>query len=282
MVDYFEKMKNISWNLRGKETVASRVGKSLFPIGIYNFDVPKHDPSKLPPVIESGDPNWEKYLMNIVGTGVYAGDGKLISCAHVIKDVSESGKRGFILVRHDDGEQVLFTHYPIVRTIRYLDPRTKAGNPDVDFAMMPLPLEINEHLPELPPTVTWGDSTQIGVGDPVIVAGYPHGTDMFTMLATNRGFIQPTFYPGIVSAVIPAMKPNETRIFKISSTITGGISGGAVFNPANGEVLGMVYMGLEISGIPIPGAYVIPSEIIAPYVEAFNYQTPRGRRGYNA
>jgi S1-C subfamily serine protease len=141
-----------------------------------------------------------------------------------------------------------------------------------------------ETLPYEVPPARWGDSTQVGIGDPVVVAGFPHGRDMFLLTKTNRGLIQPTFHSGLVSAIIPAMNATETRLFQLSVPSAGGTSGGAVFNPNTGEIIGMVFQGLQIriqgtdkgteaSDIPLPISYAIPSEIIAPYLEVITFQT---------
>ena len=73
---------------------------------------------------------------------------------------------------------------------------------------------------------------------------------MFLLTKANRGFIQPTFYSGIVSAILPATKATETRIIQISVPVAGGMSGGVLFNPETGEALGMITSGLVIHDIP--------------------------------
>jgi S1-C subfamily serine protease len=101
-----------------------------------------------------------------------------------------------------------------------------------------------------------------------MVAGYPLGTDLFLEARSNRGFIQPTVYAGIIGAVIPAIHTTDTRVFRITVPGIGGISGGAVFNPKNGEMLGMVTTSMHAASLPQPVIYAIPSEILRPFVKA--------------
>ena len=119
------------------------------------------------------------------------------------------------------------------------------GNPDVDIGVLICTAVGDDTIPYDVPPVTWGDSTQLGVGDRVLIGGYPLGKDMFLALSTNRGIVQPTFYDGNVSAIIPATKNTETRLIQISTISMGGISGGVVCDPTSGAVLGMVTSGLE-------------------------------------
>jgi S1-C subfamily serine protease len=121
--------------------------------------------------------------------------------------------------------------------------------------------------------VKWGDSSQLGIGDPVIVGGYPYGRDMFLFTESNKGLVQPTFYSGIVSALIPAMAPLETRLVQISIPVAGGMSGGAVFLPETGEVVGMITSCVHLNDIPLPMSYAIPSEVIAPFVQVITIKT---------
>ncbi len=122
------------------------------------------------------------------------------------------------------------------------------------------------------PVIRWGDSTSLGVGHQVVVGGYPYGTDLFRVTRTNRGVIQPTFYPGIISALVPATRPTETRLLQISVAVAGGISGGGVFNLETGALLGMVTSGLgSAEGGLQPVTYAIPGEVIAPFASSLSF-----------
>lgn len=130
------------------------------------------------------------------------------------------------------------------------------------------------------PVIRWGDSTRLGVGDQIVVGGYPYGTDLFRLTETNRGIVQPTFYPGIVSAILPATNPAETRLVQISAAVAGGISGGALLDPKSGALLGMVTSGLTgKEGDLHPVTWALPSKIIAPFVSALNFSAGGERIG---
>ena len=276
---YKELTKHIPWASSGRPTVASQVGLSLVPVGILPYDAPPYDPSKPPIMADSQNPDFEQRLMNICGTAAQAGDGKFVTCGHVVEALHEAGGKGYILVRLRRENTIIFVSYPIVSALRYIDPRTEEVNRSVDLAVLIVPVTSSPHLPYETPSVKWGDSSKLGVGDPVVLGGFPYGTDMFRVTETNRGFIQPTFCSGIVSAIIPALKEQETRLIQISVGTAGGMSGGAVFDPKTGRVLGMVTSGLEgTKDTPHPVTYALPSEIIAPFVGSISYETKDGRR----
>jgi hypothetical protein len=263
----------------GRETVASRVGRSLVPVGLLPFEPVKWTKEEGVPAITQDHPDFEKLLMNIVGTAIQADTGKLVTCAHVVQGLLKAHptSRHYILARMFRGTEIMFMPYPIQVSVKYLDPRTDSANDTVDLALL-LSSPNTDKLAYEVPNVTFGDSGQLGVGDPVVVGGYPHGKEMFLFTKTNRGLIQPTFYAGIVSAILPASTPTETRLIQISVPVAGGMSGGAVFLPETGEVVGMVTSCVHMGDIPQPMSYAIPSEIIAPYVELVTFGTDRNKR----
>jgi len=220
--------------------------------------------------------------MHIVGTAIHGGDHKFVTCLHVVEAINKLKKSGYFLSRLSRSNDVFYLPYPIEITVRYMDPRTNRANGNVDLAVF---VSSARSTPEIPfdiPVVKWGNSTKLGVGDPIIVGGYPYGTDMFKFVTSNRGVIQPTFYQGIVSAILPATRNGETRLIQLSVPCAGGTSGGAVFDPRNGRVLGMVtscvHAGSAAFRVPQPISYAIPSEIIAPYVKAISFETRSGKR----
>ncbi len=272
--------RSIPWSSFGRNTVASRVGKSLLPIGIFNFDLPKYESDKPIPTVTSRSAGFENYLINIVGTAIQAGDAKLVTCAHVIEGVLQTKRKGYVLASSWRTNALVHQPYPFSHALRYIDPRTNEVNAAVDLAVVPLPARNEPHLPYDVPIVQWGDSTKLGVGDPVLLAGFPYGTQLFRMAQTNRGVVQPSFFDGVISAIIPATKPSETRLLQISAAVAGGISGGAVIDIRTGGVVGMVTSGLTgPQGYLHPVTYAIPSEIIYPYTRRITFQTTGGVRG---
>jgi S1-C subfamily serine protease len=269
---YQEMTKNIRWNYLGRETTASLVGKSIVPVGILPFEPVPYVGDEMPQ-LSMRDSSAERYLMNIVGTAIQGGDGKLVTCGHVVEAILERNAKGYILSRIIRSGTIEYLPYPIIKALRYVDPRTDAVNADVDLSVLIVPARNTERFPYVAPNVSWGDSGQLGVGDHVLVCGYPHGTEMFKFTQSNRGIIQPTFYDGIVSAILPATKPYETRMIQVSIPSAGGMSGGAVFDPDTGKVMGMITSCIHMNGIPQPMSYALPSEIIAPYVETITFKT---------
>jgi hypothetical protein len=73
----------IPWGSLGRETVASKVGRSLLPVGILPFEPVPFSKEGIP-AIDQHHPDVEKILMNIVGTAIQAGTGKLVTCLHVV------------------------------------------------------------------------------------------------------------------------------------------------------------------------------------------------------
>lgn len=272
MGKYQEITKNIPWNSLGKETVASKLGKSIVPVGILPFQPQPIEHGEMP-AISLREQGAEQYLMNIVGTAIQAGDGKLVTCGHVVEALINQNAQGYILPKIIREGTVVYTPYPIVKALRYVDPRTDKVNYGVDLSVLIVPAKSTKDIPYEIPNVVWGDSSKSGVGDQVIICGYPYGTEMFKFTESNRGIIQPTFYQGIVSAIMPATKPYETRIIQVSIPSAGGMSGGAMFNPETGEVMGMITSCVHMNGIPQPMSYAVPSEIIAPYVEVITFKT---------
>ncbi len=103
----------------------SRAGQSLVPVGHVPFE-----PVKLPepggplPAVSSTDPDFEKYLLEIVGTAIQVGEGKLATCAHVIEAVNEEKRQGYLLTRTRSENTYAFIVWPFQKALRYIDPRT--------------------------------------------------------------------------------------------------------------------------------------------------------------
>ena len=276
MGKYTDLADKIPWRSRGQETVISRAGRSLVPIGLLPFEPVEISGAHLPQ-IQSSDPKHENYILEILATAIQAGEGKLVTCGHVAEKLAagDSKRRAIVVPMEKDGE-IVFIPYPVPVAMAYIDPRSNSSNMEVDLALLVVPAKSTPAIPYQVPVARWGDSGRLGVGDEVIIGGYPYGKRMFLTTSTNRAFVQPTFYHGIVSAMLPATKPTETRIMQLSIPTVGGMSGGAVFDPKTGEVLGMVTSGMNAKGDEsraLPITYALPSEVIAPFVQALRIDT---------
>jgi hypothetical protein len=281
MADYTKCERRIPWASVGRKSIAHMVGRSLVPVGVLPFQ-PVGVAGPASPMISQDHPEWEKFLMHIVGTAIHGGDHRFVTCLHVMKALGKLQRSGYFLSRLIRGNDVTYIHYRIEQALKYVDPRSNQVNADVDLAVF---ISSAFSTPEIPfdiPVVKWGDSTKLGAGDSVLVGGYPYGTDMFKFVMSNRGIIQPTFYQGIVSAILPATRVGETRLIQLSVPCAGGTSGGAVFDPRNGKVLGMVTSGIQAGSgtlrVPQPITYAIPSEVIAPFVRAISFETKSGKK----
>jgi hypothetical protein len=87
MEEYKKEAQKIPWSHSGRPTIFSELGLSLLPIGIYQNELPKISEGSEIKTIGSENKEYINYLMNIKGTGIQAGNGKIVTCAHVIKRI---------------------------------------------------------------------------------------------------------------------------------------------------------------------------------------------------
>ena len=119
------------------------------------------------------------------------------------------------------------------------------------------------------PTAQVRPGREIVEGMEIATAGYPMGTD--TLLAP--GYVHqmtPTLQQGIVSAVLP-YACDSPHAFMINVMTQGGASGSPVFDPGSGEILGVLYAGLNDIGVtkkkdlykrPTNISYVVPARYV--------------------
>ena len=223
--------------------------------------------------VGSDSPDMEKYLMRIMGTAIQVGEGKLLTTAETVAAVRPQKTKPFVLAHIERENARIAIPYPIPYMLPSVDPRTREVNPTIDAALLLVPAKSTEEIPYEVKPLNWGDSTEVGVGDPVMVAGYPLGTDLFLEYRSNRGLIQPTVYSGTIGAIIPAIQPTDARLFRITVPGIGGISGGAVFSVKEARLLGMVTTSMHAATLPQPVIYALPSEVLRPYVESVTFET---------
>lgn len=268
MTDYSKVAALIPWKSMGRKTPAYELGKSLVPVGGIPFDMPTVAEVGGLVGVPGDSPDFEKVVMPIIGTAFQAGVGKLVTCAHVAEPLMKERNPAMIarIIRND---KIIYVPYRVSKALRFLDPRSMKVNLDVDISVLIVNARRDDPMvPYEVPVVKWGDSSRLGVGDRVLLGGYPLGKELFFVNKTNRGIVQPTFYDGIVSAILPAQSSTETRIIQVSVPVCGGISGGVMFDPKDGKVYGMVTSGITVnSNVPLPMTYVIPSEVIKPFVD---------------
>lgn len=119
------------------------------------------------------------------------------------------------------------------------------------------------------PVIKLESSLRIREGMEVATAGYPMGTDAL-MAPGWLHQLSPTLQKGIVSAVLPFPCENP-HSFSIDVMTQGGASGSPVFDVRTGNVIGVLYGGLqdavslpELQSIPTPTniSYVVPYKFI--------------------
>ncbi len=263
--------KAIPWASFGRQTPVSKLARSIVPVGNLPKDRVTGGPGTI--LATSREEGWEDQVMDIEGTAFQVGRGKLVTCWHVCEALQVKEGLAYLMATSLQGNMLKSTYCEIVTKHSFIDVRLNKGNKEVDVGMLIAPAKNSAEFTYDIPPVVWGDSTALGVGDRILIGGFPLGRSMFLAPATNRGIVQPAFYEGIVSAIVPATRNTETRILQLSSMALGGISGGVVCEPDTGRVVGMVTSGLETSdGRELPITYAIPSEVLEPYTAAINFE----------
>lgn len=273
--EYKKAFDRIPWKSFGRATPLSQVARSLVAVGNHsNLSTPNNEHR----YISSLDDGFEDWMMEIVGSAFQAGPGKLLTCWHVCDGLRVRERQAYVQARLLRDGDLVISHFPISAVMSFVDPRIDAGNRDIDIGLAICPAIDTPEYPYRVPNIQWGDSTEVGVGDRVILGGFPLGTNLFRATDTNRAIMQPSFFEGIISAILPASSIRETRLFQISSIALGGMSGGVVCRPDTAEVIGMVTSGLSgQEGFDYPITYAIPSEVLRPFAEAVNFEAG-GRR----
>ncbi|SFK75171.1 trypsin-like peptidase domain-containing protein [Caulobacter sp. UNC279MFTsu5.1] len=209
----------IPWSSFGRKTRISELARSIIPVGSFDVAPPI---SEALTTVRAGTAEHETHLMNVVGTAFQAGRGKLLTCWHVCQALDVKGGNAYIETRSQlENGDVVSIRRRIITKLNFIDPRHDAGNPNIDVGILICPAVATKTHPYDAPVVRWGRSQDVGVGDRVLIGGYPLGRDMFLGTETNRGIVQPSFYDGVISAIIPALNSRETRLLQISTVALG-------------------------------------------------------------
>ena len=272
-MDFKEKLDLVPWASRGRRTAISDLASSVVPIGTSE-NVIKGD---LDSYVELQSEDHESKMLEILGTAFQAAPGKLLTCWHVVEELHANLDNTFFLAWTELHGVPGIRPYPLAAVMRYYDIRFDDGGPGIDCGLLICPPARQHEAPYLVPPISWADSTNVGVGDRVLIGGYPLGKEIFFANDTNRGLVQPSFFEGIVSAIIPALSAGETRLFQISSVSLRGMSGGVVCLPDSGRVIGMITSGVASDNVDLPITYAIPSEVLEPFVDAVSFNTKSGK-----
>jgi S1-C subfamily serine protease len=195
-----------------------------------------------------------------LGTGFAVGSGStIVTNAHVLPQKLDA----------DQGETIAVIAPGQGREMQLRRATRGADDPAHDLALLNLP------GPALP-ALAIRDSENVREGESVLFTGYPIGAVLGPYPATHRGMIAAITPIAIPAAHSSQLKPDLVRrlssgpfpVFQLDATAYPGNSGSPVYDPATGEVIGVVNMvfvkGTKESALERPSGitYAIPSRYL--------------------
>lgn len=196
------------------------------------------------------------------GTGFVVDDGTLVvTNAHVVRSPPDASR----------GEQFgILIPQPGNRTAAFREASQVATDPDSDLALLRI---VGSPLPVL----RVGDSDLVREGQEIFLTGFPIGAVLGPFAATHRGMIAaiaPIAIPqsrsrDLDAKVIRRLSAGSFDIFQLDATAYPGNSGSPIYDPATGDVLGVVNMVLVKStkeaalSQPSGIAYAVPSKYVS-------------------
>ncbi len=191
--------------------------------------------------------------VNFYGTGfVFSEDGYAITAEHVIRAINKKG-----------GEGNLYAFFPDVGNSKKFKARILVKNTKYDLAIIKLEGSGFNH-------VRLGNSSSVEEGQSVAICGYPYGPVFGLYPTTQTGIISnispmaiPVQRSSLLSnKMIKAIKDTYT-IFQLDCTAFPGNSGGPLFLPETGDIIGVLNSGFirttkENNQISTGISYAIP------------------------
>jgi S1-C subfamily serine protease len=168
-----------------------------------------------------------------VGTGFAVGDGTLAATnAHVVPATLEAGADPEVLVALVPGEDARTGSRRLTLV---------ASDPQHDLAVLRM-----EGTPLKP--LKLRDSATVQEGDAVLFTGFPLGAGLGLFPATHRAMvaaIAPVAMPSasgkeLDATVVRRIRSSAFPIFQLDVTAFPGNSGSPLYDPATGEVLGII------------------------------------------
>ena len=204
--------------------------------------------------------------VRFLGTGFAVGNGStIVTNAHVLPQKLDV----------DQGETIAVIAPGQGREAQLRRATRGADDPAHDLALLNLP------GPPLP-ALAVRDSESVREGESVLFTGYPIGAVLGPFPATHRGMISAITPIAIPAAHSSQLKPDLIRrlasgpfpVFQLDATAYPGNSGSPVYDPATGEVIGIVNMvfvkGTKESALERPSGitYAIPSRYLIELLKA--------------
>lgn len=209
--------------------------------------------------------------MQIIGSGVIVDpSGIIVTAKHVVDEAGAAALK--LLETHPGAAPKIIVPRP-ARMVRgedrvmqfelsfaFLDPEAIMAQPAGDIAVVRVPTPNGESLPFLPVDLEH-DSRE---GDSVVACGFPYGEKFHERLTILSSFIY-----GSISAVVPHpdLPPRFRAHYLLQMPANPGNSGGAVFDPATGCVLGIVSRRYEPNQIPTGLTIATPIHAAEPLLE---------------
>lgn len=198
--------------------------------------------------------------VGFIGTGFAIGDGyTVVTAAHVVNDLVNKGQQATLGILVRSGDTVQFRAATLI-----------AMDKEHDLAR----LRINQGNPL--PTLRIGDSGKVREGTALAFTGFPLGMVLGLNHVTHRcivSAITPLATPAITARQLDGKTAHQLQkpgyaVFQLDGTAYPGSSGSPLFDPATGEVLGVVNMvfvkGVKESAITAPSGitYAIPANYL--------------------
>jgi len=196
---------------------------------------PEEPPAEFPPIF---------------GTGFIIGEGIVVTNDHVAKVIPKLPKPkdcppeiwpvNCLLWHFIPGKGMATIRLDVlgVMGISHMEPgEIYYGPPKPDIAF------VHVKMKGLPKANVKYNLREIKEGRDIATAGFPMGTDTLTA----PGYLHqltPTLQKGIISAILP-FPCDHPHALMINVMVQGGASGSPVFLPETGEIVGILYAGLE-------------------------------------
>ena len=195
----------------------------------------------------------------LYGSGVLISpNGLIVTANHVINMIGQNNEKDLLRVfLYQDDQDRGYAARIITQSLQY------------DLALLQIEGKDFPYLEK-------GNSSQLKEGDQIAFCGYPYGLLLGLRPTTHRGMISsisPNVLPVIstkdLSPEIKRALATKYNIFHLDATVYPGQSGGPLFDPETGKVLGIMSCGLFAEGnngsktkfiVPTGISYAIPIE----------------------